>query len=107
MFDENQTTGHTVTGTGEVPVAELTGVLSALADPMRLAIVRLLAEGGSRPCGSFGLPVSKSTLTHHFRVLREAGLIEQRDEGTRRLTSLRRAEIEERHPGLIDCILRR
>ena len=84
-------------------------MLAALSDPTRLAIVRLLAEtgGAGRACGSFGLPVSKSTLTHHFRVLRDAGLIEQRDEGTRRLTRLRRAQLEARHPGLLECVLRR
>lgn len=84
-------------------------MLAALGDPIRLAIVRALAESGGagRPCGSFGLPVSKSTLTHHFRVLREAGIIEQRECGTRRLTALRRAQLEARYPGLLDCVLDR
>ena len=83
-------------------------MLAALSDPMRLAIVRALAASGcaGRPCGSFGLPVSKSTLTHHFRVLRDAGLIEQREEGTRRLTTLRRAAVDARYPGLLVCVLR-
>ena len=53
---------------------ELVSVLHALSDPVRLEIVRALAESGEgRPCGSFQVPVTKSTLTHHFRVLREAG----------------------------------
>jgi DNA-binding transcriptional ArsR family regulator len=110
MSDEGQTRGRSIPAAAdEVAVGELTAVLGALSDPTRLAIVRVLATtgGAGRPCGSFGLPVSKSTLTHHFRVLREAGLIEQREEGTRRLTTLRRAQVEARHPGLLDCVLHR
>jgi DNA-binding transcriptional ArsR family regulator len=110
MFEDCQTTGPAAVeaGGGEVAVAELTSVLSALSDPMRLAIVRLLAatDASGRSCGSFDLPVSKSTLTHHFRVLREAGIIEHRCLGTRRLTTLRRAQLDERYPGLLDCVLR-
>src|SRR5277367_1398505 len=56
---------------------ELAAVLHALSDPMRLRIVVGLAVEGDRPCGSFGLPVTKSTCTHHFKVLREAGVIRQ------------------------------
>jgi DNA-binding transcriptional ArsR family regulator len=56
-------------------------------------------------CGSFGLPITKSTATHHFRVLREAGVIEQFADGTARLSSLRRADLDERFPGLLDAIL--
>jgi len=89
-----------------VPVADLTTVLQALGDPVRIAIVRSLAQtDGARACGSFYLPVAKSTLSHHFRVLREAGLIEQRCEGTRKLTSLRRADVNAVFPGLLDSIL--
>jgi DNA-binding transcriptional ArsR family regulator len=89
------------------PVADITTVLQALGDPIRLAIVRAVAEdGGERSCGSFGLPVTKSTLSHHFRVLREAGLIDKRYEGTRKLISLRRADVDAAYPGLIETILR-
>jgi len=85
---------------------ELSAVLHALSDPQRLQVVRVLAEGTTpRRCGSFGLPVTKSTATHHFRVLREAGVIEQREEGTARLNSLRREDLDERFPGLLDAIL--
>jgi DNA-binding transcriptional ArsR family regulator len=64
---------------------QIAGVLHALSDPQRLSIVRSLAEDPApRRCGSFDLDVTKSTLTHHFRVLREAGVIEQREEGTSR-----------------------
>ena len=56
---------------------ELAGVLHALSDPVRLRIVAALAEGDERTCGSFELPVTKSTCTHHLKVLREAGVIRQ------------------------------
>jgi DNA-binding transcriptional ArsR family regulator len=85
---------------------ELGPVLHALSDPMRLRIVAALANGEERSCKSIDLPVVKSTCTHHFRVLREAGVIHQRQEGTARLNSLRRAELEGRFPGLLDAVLR-
>jgi DNA-binding transcriptional ArsR family regulator len=84
----------------------LTDVMSALSDPMRLSIVVELADGAEKACTAFTLPVSKSTQSWHFRTLREAGLIHQRDEGTRRLNSLRRTEIDARFPGLLDLALR-
>jgi DNA-binding transcriptional ArsR family regulator len=85
---------------------QIAPVLHALSDPQRLSIVQSLAEDPTpRRCGSFGLCVTKSTLTHHFRVLREAGVIEQHDEGTARLSTLRREDLEARFPGLLDAIL--
>ncbi|GAC1434313.1 MAG: hypothetical protein NVSMB51_01150 [Solirubrobacteraceae bacterium] len=85
---------------------ELPAVLHAFSDPQRLAIVRCLASDPEpRQCGSFDLPVGKSTLTHHFRVLREAGVIETRVEGTARLNSLRRADLDARFPGLLEAVL--
>ena len=86
---------------------ELTGVLHALSDPVRLQIVRALAaEGcGELRCGGIALPVSKSTSTHHFRVLRESGVIEQRPEGTALVNRLRRDELDARFPGLLDSVL--
>jgi DNA-binding transcriptional ArsR family regulator len=85
---------------------ELGAVLHALSDPQRLRIVRILAEDPEpRPCGTFGLEVSKSTATHHFRVLREAGIIEQRIGGTARFNTLRRDDLEKRFPGLLDAVL--
>ena len=84
----------------------LEGVLHALSDPLRLQIVRELAEAGAeRRCGSFEHAVTKSTMTHHFKVLREAGLIRQRQEATLRLTSLRREDLDARFPGLLERIL--
>jgi DNA-binding transcriptional ArsR family regulator len=82
-------------------------VLHALSDPVRLTIVRTLAaEPEGRACGTFNLPVTKSTATHHFRVLREAGVVRQRDEGRRRITELRRDELDGRFPGLLDSVVR-
>ncbi len=85
---------------------ELSAVLHALSDPMRLRIVAAVADGGERSCKSIHLPVVKSTCTHHFRVLREAGLIRQRCAGTTRLNSLRREDLEYRFPGLVEAVLR-
>jgi DNA-binding transcriptional ArsR family regulator len=86
---------------------ELGAVLHALSDPVRLRIVAELAKGEIEcTCGSFELPVTKSTCTHHFKVLREAGVIKQRQQGTTRLNKLRRADLELRFPGLLDTVLR-
>ena len=86
---------------------ELGAVLHALSDPVRLRIVAELARGeGECTCGSFELPVTKSTCTHHFKVLREAGVIKQRHQGTTRLNKLRRDDLESRSPGLLDTILK-
>ena len=84
---------------------ELAAVLHALSDPMRLQIVRMLADGSEQNCKSIGLPVTKSTATHHFRVLREAGVLHQRLLGTTRLNALRRADLDARFPGLLDAVL--
>jgi len=88
----------------DVPVE---AVFAALADPVRLAIVRQLAdsEDWSRACGSFDVRVGKAGLSHHFTVLREAGLVEQRDAGSRRVNRLRRDEVEARFPGLWRLVL--
>lgn len=90
------------------PIESLTlsGVLYALSDPARLSIVRSLACKGEQACGALSLPVAKSTASHHFRVLREAGLIQMRAEGTQFINSLRREELDSRFPGLLDAVLR-
>lgn len=85
---------------------ELAEVLHALSDPVRLLMVRALAgavEG--RSCGSLDVPVTKSTCTHHFKVLREAGIIQQRPEGKTRINTLREDDLEARFPGLLATIL--
>lgn len=86
---------------------DLSAVLHALSDPQRRGIVAELAASETpRPCGSFAPEITKSTRTHHFRVLREAGLVEQWKEGTSKLSRLRRADIDARFPGLLDSILK-
>ena len=72
---------------------ELPNVLHALSDPLRLEIVRQLDERSKEvACGRLQARVSKSTLSHHLKVLRDAGLTETRVDGTQRLVSLRRAD---------------
>ncbi|PZT70077.1 transcriptional regulator [Streptomyces sp. SW4] len=84
----------------------LEGVLHALADPMRLRIVReLAAESDELSCSHFVLPVTKSTTTHHFRVLRESGVIRQCYRGTAKMNGLRRDDLDGLFPGLLDAIL--
>jgi DNA-binding transcriptional ArsR family regulator len=83
-------------------------IVQALADPVRLEIVRQLAgcpEHGELTCGQVSLPVSKSTASHHFKLLLEAGLIAERSQGTRKYLHLRREEIDREFPNLLDSIL--
>lgn len=84
------------------------GVLSALGHPVRLAAVRVLDEGGEHNCGSVLAKLcisAKSTMTHHWRVLREGGVIIQEPSGRENLLTLRRADLDARYPGLLDAIL--
>jgi DNA-binding transcriptional ArsR family regulator len=107
MYDDRRTrmpVAETITHPQRAEL-ELAAVLHALSDPVRLRIVAGLARDGERTCGGFELPVTKSTCTHHFRVLREAGVIHQRAEGTARVNALRRADLDARFPGLLDSIL--
>jgi DNA-binding transcriptional ArsR family regulator len=95
---------------GDVVVPEreelrIEAVLHALADPVRLEMVRQLAEAVELTCGALDVPVSKSTCTHHLNILRDAGVITTRREGTTRFQSLRRADLDEVFPGLLGGIL--
>ncbi|MDQ0711562.1 DNA-binding transcriptional ArsR family regulator [Streptomyces luteogriseus] len=84
----------------------LEDVLHALSDPMRLRIVRELAGArGELSCSHFDLPVTKSTTTHHFRVLRESGVIRQVYRGTAKMNGLRRDDLDELFPGLLAALL--
>ncbi|MFD2934247.1 ArsR/SmtB family transcription factor [Spirosoma flavum] len=85
----------------------LTCVLHALSDPVRLNYVQCLATlTCEQPCGAIATPVAKSTMSHHLRVLREAGIIRIRTEGTHSLTSLRWDELEARFPGVFTSVLK-
>jgi DNA-binding transcriptional ArsR family regulator len=95
------------------PAAEdfqLPRILAALADPHRLATVRYVAGNGESWCTQVmqeaGLMMSKSTFSHHLRILREAGVLAKRIQGTRGYTQLRKADLDDRFPGLIDAIIR-
>jgi DNA-binding transcriptional ArsR family regulator len=84
---------------------ELPDVLHALSDPARLAIVRHLALRDECTCGGFDSKLSKATLSHHYRVLREAGVVRTRPDGRKRQLSLRRDDLETRFPGLLNAVL--
>ncbi|WP_017615103.1 ArsR/SmtB family transcription factor [Nocardiopsis salina] len=86
---------------------DLTEVLCAIAEPNRLRVVALLLAlppGSGRPYPWFDLPVRKAGRTHHFRVLREAGLIAVEQHGNRATARLRSEDIEERFPGLLSAV---
>jgi DNA-binding transcriptional ArsR family regulator len=84
----------------------LAGVLYALGDPVRLEIVRLLATQGERCCGEFNFAIAKSTMSNHFKILRESGVLLIRKEGTQHINTLRQDDLEALFPGLLDAVLR-
>ena len=96
----------------ELPTDELdlASVMHALADPSRLRMVAALGGGAELACAVLGeqagVGMAKSTTSHHLSVLREAGLIRTRQEGQRKLATLRRTELDEKFPGLIDAVMR-
>lgn len=85
---------------------ELSQVLYALSDPIRLRIVQMLARETEKDCGSFEVAMPKSSLSHHFKVLRESGVVMSRQEGVRKINLLRHKDLDERFPGLLDAVLR-
>lgn len=84
----------------------LPNVLFALSDPTRLRIVKAIAENDNINCCDIQIDLSKSTASRHFRVLREAGIIRMEPRGIVCLNSLRRQELDELFPGLLDSVLR-
>lgn len=84
----------------------LENVLFALGNPLRLEIVKSLAGGEELTCGALRQDVAKSTMTHHWRVLRDSGVIWQRPQGRENLISLRREDLDARFPGLLETLLR-
>lgn len=94
------------------PTAEdfhLPRILAALADPNRLTAVRFVAHHGESWCAQVReqamLPMTKSTFSHHLRILREAGVITKRIQGARGYMRLRKDDLDSRFPGLIDSII--
>ncbi|MCQ4087897.1 helix-turn-helix transcriptional regulator [Saccharibacillus sp. JS10] len=85
----------------------LTSICAALGDPIRMKIVQCLADSGEKNCSGFEVEhISKSTLSHHIKILRESGLIQPRFQGKEHFYSLRTADLESRFPGLIHLLLR-
>ncbi|WP_404285318.1 ArsR/SmtB family transcription factor [Glutamicibacter arilaitensis] len=84
---------------------DLFAVMSALADPVRRAIIMQLAEEPGRACSNSDFGVSKSALTRHWRVLRESGLIKQEVQGNRHRNWIRHEELDRRFPGLLTLVL--
>jgi DNA-binding transcriptional ArsR family regulator len=84
----------------------LHAVMQALSDPCRIAIVQelLTANGRALACNEVQLDVCKATRSHHFDVLRAAGIIYTEVDGTKCMTSLRRAELNKRFPGLLKLL---
>ncbi|MBZ5486365.1 helix-turn-helix transcriptional regulator [Halomonas aquamarina] len=89
------------------PVSDfiLERLLYALSDPVRLEIVRRLAESGEASCGELDGGRPKSTMSHHFRILRDVGLVHTQTIGTTHMNSLRKADVDSRFPGLLDAIV--
>ena len=83
----------------------LIAVMGALSDPIRVGLVRVLADGRERGWGELRAPVAKSTLSHHLRVLRDAGITRTRQDGTRCFVAIRRSELDARFPGLLDAVI--
>jgi DNA-binding transcriptional ArsR family regulator len=84
---------------------DLALVLHALGDPVRLDLVRHLVAEGETTCAPPGLRVPKSTLSNHWRILREAGLTTTVADGRQRRMTLRTAELDQRFPGLLAVVL--
>ena len=92
----------------ELADVQLPAVLFALSDPARLELIQKLAAQGPltmAQCQSAGRDVPKSTMSHHMKTLREAGLIFSEPAGRQRTISLRRRELDERFPGLLHAVL--
>lgn len=84
----------------------LSTLLNALGDPTRLKIIKNLASQHETTCSCCNIDLPKSALSHHFKVLRESGLINVRIEGKQRFLSIRYEELEKRFPGLLNTIIK-
>ncbi len=84
---------------------QLSIVLGALSDPLRLQLVLEMCEQAEVSCSGFSLSLPKSTLSHHLKVLRESGIALVRVQGTHRYLSLRRSDLDTRFPGLLNAVI--
>jgi DNA-binding transcriptional ArsR family regulator len=84
----------------------LEDVFYALSDPVRLEIVHRLGQAGEATCAALDGGRPKSSMSHHFKALRDAGLVRTRNEGVQALNSLRRDELDRRFPGLLATVLK-
>jgi DNA-binding transcriptional ArsR family regulator len=108
MFVEHRTKYHGRVKQAWHPETDemtLIDVMGALSDPIRVGLVRVLADGRERGWGELRAPVAKSTLSHHLRVLRDAGVTRTRQEGTRCFVELRCGDLEARFPGLLNAVV--
>lgn len=80
-------------------------VLFALSEPLRLNMVRMLAERGEVDSIELGPDLPRSTLTHHTSLLRESGVVFVRGEGRKCMIRLREGDLEQRFPGLVSTVL--
>jgi DNA-binding transcriptional ArsR family regulator len=97
---------HAATRSPKAPVSALPEVLAALGDPLRLKILRNLQAAGEKSCGQFGIEMPKSSLSHHFKVLRDAGLIVSWPEGRETINRLNLDAVEKKYPGVLRAVLR-
>lgn len=87
--------------TKKIPISS---IFYALSDPARIEILKKILKQGEISCGDCKSNLSKSTMSHHFKVLRETGLIERREEGKVHFISIREDELEKRVPRLLEVL---
>lgn len=86
---------------------ELTDIMYALSDPARVEIIRMIHKAGQpMTCGELNCDRPKSSMSHHFKILRDSGIIETSIEGKEHLNSLRLTEVEKKFPGILKAILK-
>lgn len=85
----------------------LVEVLQVISDPQRLTMLKVLADGAWHSCGTgaWATGLHKSTISHHIKIFREAGLLDNRQDGRNKYVRLRRDAIEQRFPGLLNGVL--
>jgi DNA-binding transcriptional ArsR family regulator len=88
-----------------IETISLEQILHALSDSTRLSFVKSLTKEEKQSCGNLTIGMSKSAASHHFRVLREAGILHMQEQGKHYINSLRKDEIDSRFPGLLDAVL--